>query len=190
MYFIVDCDWERARTAATLSFLPFVSPGQKYILWTGGPGLEPVVNPPDGFGVTTRDALWGLIDALRPRMCSQSNFIRGQINDAVRRIVSEQRTRSTPFIIDIFTNRPDSLFLESDLRSNLDQIRVLQQGRGTTYVAHSGATIPLVLQRLEEQNLMTVDSVSSAQYTSIISSAVCSQAQSALSGQLATCYVA
>ncbi len=184
VYLLVDCDWERARAAAALTFLPYVAPGRKFVLWSGSAGFEPVVNPPDGVGLTTRDAVLRLIDSFRPRACVQSNFLPGQVGIAMRRLVQEQQGRSTPFVVAVFTSRADNLFNEVELRNTLTQIQNLQQGRrGQIYFAHSGTSVPPVLQRLQSQNLLVVNSVfSSSQFADIISNTMCVQIQSALQG--------
>ena len=182
VYIIVDCDWEKARTAVALNFLPFVEPGQTYVMWTGSVGIDPVVNPPNGLGLTNRDTVLQIIDNdLRPQICSQNNFQQNQISTALGRLITEQQNRNTPFIVDIFTSRPENYFNERELQNYLNQIRTMQQGRGMTYVAYGGQGIPQVLERLQSQSLLTVNSVfSSTLYADIISSTICSQLQSAL----------
>ena len=95
VYFVVDCDWEKALTSTALSFLPFVSPGEMYIMWTGNTGFDPLINPPSGLGLSSRDAVIQMIDNnLRPRICSSRNFVPEQMNNALEQeslISSEAR---------------------------------------------------------------------------------------------------
>ena len=185
VYFIVDCDWERARASTALSFLPFVPPGQMYIMWTGNTGIDPLINPPNGLGLSSRDAVIQMIDNnLRPRICSSSNFLPGQISNALQRVITSQRDRETPFIVHIFTSRTDDDLNEAQLQNSLAQIRTMQQNRGLTNVAYSGQIIPQTLRRLDDQDLLTLNSVyGSAQYEDVLTNTLCSQLQSAL-GQL------
>ena len=185
VYFIVDCDWERARSSATLSFLPFVLPGQMYIMWTGNTGIDPLINPPNGLGVSNRNAVIQMIDNnLRPRICTSNNFEPGQISTAIERIITRQRDRGNPFVVHIFTSRTDDDLNEAQLQNSLTQIRTMQQRRGLTNVAYSGQIIPRTLRRLSDQDLLIVNSVfDSAHYEDVLTNTLCFQLQSAL-GQL------
>ena len=185
VYFIVDCDWEKALTSTALSFLPFVPPGEMYIMWTGNTGIDPLINPPGGLGLSSRDAVIQMIDNnLRPRICSSSNFLPEQMSNALQRVITQQQGRGTPFIVHIFTSRTDDDLDEIQLQDFLTQIRTMQQDRGRTNVAYSGQILPETLRRLHDQDLLRLNSVfESAQYEDVLINTLCSQLQSAL-GQL------
>ena len=182
IYFTVDCDWEKARSTAALSFLPFFAPGQMYIMCTGNQGIEPLVNPPNGLGLSDRNVVLRMIDNdLRPRICTPNNFQPGQISRALQRIISEQRGTNRPFIVYMFTDRAENHFNQTELQNLLNQIKTMQQGRGITNIAYSGENIPQNLIQLQSQNLIALNSVfNSARYVEVISDALCSQLQSAL----------
>ncbi len=190
IYLIVDCDWQRVRTALALPFLPFSGSGELLILWTGSSSLEPIVNPPRGIGITQREnALQMIEEELRPRPCGQNNNIPGQTNNrisqignALRRVIDEQRRDgSIPFIVHMFTNRTDPYMDYDQIRASLVEIKSLQGNRQATHVTYSGTgTRSSLFERLQTEELITQNWVPGDQFTNDIGNAVCSQLQTAL----------